>query len=541
MNKLRFTSLLKVFVLMIALAFISLKTINAQTYTSKETGEKLLTALHYIKTFYVDTVNESSIVEKAIINMLKELDPHSVYISKEDLEKAEEGLKGNFEGIGVTFQIHSDTIHVISPVSGGPSEKAGIHAGDMIVKINDEDATGEKVDNKFVFDRLRGKKGTEVNVSIKRKTNKDLLDFTIIRDKIPILSLDASYMLSPETGYIKLNRFSATSMKEYREAMKKLSEQGMQNLVLDLRNNSGGYMHTAIELSDEFLGTQKLIVYTEGVSSPKMEYKSTARGSFKKGKLVLIINEGSASASEIVSGAVQDWDRGIVIGRRSFGKALVQKPFPLPDGSIIRLTTAKYYTPSGRSIQKPYENGIEDYYKDFSRRAQNGELVNADSIHFPDSLKYFTSKHRTVFGGGGIMPDVFIPWDSTIISDYYTKLIRKGILSNYIIDYIDDNREDLNEHYPDIDLFIKDFSVEENILEGLTKYATEEGLTKTEEVNPKAMEFQIQQTKALIARNLYGVNAYFRIMNEIDEECNKALEIINDNTLFRKLSVSSKQ
>ncbi len=532
----RFHSSLKVFFLITALVFLSFESINAQKSSAEETDQKFSTALQYIRTFYVDTVNEPAIVEKAIISMLKELDPHSVYISKDDLEKAEEALKGNFEGIGVTFQIHNDTIRIISPISGGPSEKVGLLAGDMIVKINDENATGEKVDNDFVFDRLRGEKGTEVKVTVKRRTIKDLLDFTIIRDKIPILSIEASYMLSPETGYIKLNRFSMTTMREFHAAMKELETQGMKNLILDLRNNSGGYMNVAIDLADEFLDAQKLIVYTEGVASPKTEYKSTAKGSFKNGKLILIINEGSASASEIVAGAVQDWDRGIVIGRRSFGKALVQKPFPLPDGSMIRLTIARYYTPSGRSIQKPYENGIENYYEDLSRRIEKGELVNADSIHFPDSLKYFTSKNRLVYGGGGIMPDVFIPWDSTIVSDYYTKLITKGILNNYIIDYIDNNREDLNEHYPDIDTFIKDFSVNENITEGLVESAKKAGIEYKEEENRKAMEFETTQTKALIARNLYGVDAYFRIINQIDEECNKALEIIDDNTLFKKLT-----
>ncbi len=529
---------LKAIPFFIALLFISLQVSNAQKYPSDQTDEKFTTAMSYIRTFYVDTVNEPAIVEHAIISMLKELDPHSVYISKKDLAKAEEGLKGNFEGIGVTFQINDDTIHVISPIAGGPSEKVGILAGDMIVRINDEDATGEEVNNKFVFDRLRGKKGSEVEVGIKRRTNKEILDFTIVRDKIPIFSIDASYMLSPETGYIKLNRFSKTTMKEYRDAMKDLSQKGMKNLVLDLRNNSGGYMHVAIDLADEFLKTQKLIVYTEGTSSPKMEYKSTSQGSFKDGKLILIINEGSASASEILAGAVQDWDRGIVIGRRSFGKALVQKPFPLPDGSVIRLTTARYYTPSGRSIQKPYENGVDDYYKDFTRRAKRGELVNADSIQFPDSLKYFTSHHRQVYGGGGIMPDVFIPWDSTLISDYYTKLIRKGVLNSFIINYIDDNRNDLNEQYPDIDQFVTNFSLEEDFLKSLNDLAAEKGLNKPDEENPKSEEFQIQQIKALIARNLYGVEAYFRIINEMDEECLKALEIIDDNTLFNKITAN---
>lgn len=528
----------KLFLCGFVLAFLPAVTTHSQKYSAEQTDQKFSTALQYIRTFYVDTVNEAEIVEEAIIGMLKELDPHSVYISEDDLEKAEEGLKGNFEGVGVTFQIHNDTIHVISAISGGPSEKVGILAGDMIVKINGENATGEEIDNQYVFDRLRGEKGTKVDVSIKRRSNKELIDFTIIRDKIPIKSIDASYMISDETGYIKLNRFSMTTMKEFQEAINKLQSMNMKNLLLDLRNNSGGYMHTAVELADQFLEDNKLIVYTKGLASPKMEYNSTAKGNFEKGKLILIINEGSASASEIVAGAIQDWDRGVIIGRRSFGKALVQKPFPLPDGSIIRLTTARYYTPSGRSIQKPYENGVDDYYKDFAKRAKRGELVNADSIHFPDSLKYYTSNDRIVFGGGGIMPDVFIPWDTTLVSDYYTDLINKGILNNFILDYVDRKRDDLMLKYKDIEIFSENFVVDIKITDELKKYAENEEMKIKDEENTDIGEFEKTQIKALIARNLFDIEAYYRIMNTVDNECMKALEIINDDSRFKKLTAN---
>jgi carboxyl-terminal processing protease len=346
-------------------------------------------------------------------------------------------------------------------------------------------------------------------------------------------------MLGPETAYIKLNRFSMTTMKEYREAVKELRSKGMENLVLDLRNNTGGYMHIAIQLADEFLDNQKLVVYTKGEASPKQDYFASSRGGFEDGKLILIINEGSASASEILAGAVQDWDRGLVIGRRSYGKALVQKPYPLPDGSVIRLTTARYYTPSGRSIQKPYDDGVDEYFKDFSKRIKRGELVNADSINFPDSLKFFTKNKRVVFGGGGIMPDVFIPWDSNLVSDYYAKLLNRGIINDFIIDYLGKIRDDLLNDYPNIDTFINDYIINENFINSITEYADKKGIKNNDSTTDNVEnQFQNTQIKALIARNLYNLEAYYMIMNEIDEECLKAMEIIHNDALFTKLSAN---
>ncbi|MCK4406781.1 MAG: S41 family peptidase [Bacteroidales bacterium] len=509
----------------------------SQNYDPNKTGKKLAATMQIIKYYYVDSINEPELVENAIIETLKELDPHSAYISKEDIDKANEPLVGSFEGIGVSFQIFKDTILVIAPVPGGPSDKLGILAGDKIVKIDGEDATGSEINNKYVFEKLRGKKGTKVNVGIYRKGKKDLIDYTITRDKIPINSIDAVFMATPDIGYIKLNRFSKTTMEEFQESLKELEDKGMERLILDLRGNSGGYLNTAVELSDEFLPNNKLVVYTKGLRSPVREYNATLEGSFENGKLVILINEGSASASEIVSGAVQDWDRGIIIGRRSFGKGLVQRPFALPDGSVIRLTTARYYTPTGRSIQRPYESGIEDYYKDLYDRMKNGEMIHPDSIHFPDSLKYFTSKNRLVYGGGGIMPDVFIPWDSTRVSDYYSDLIRNGVLNKFVIQYIDDNRKKLLKKYPDFKTYENNFKVDDKFINNFIEFAEKEDVEKDEE-GFKISEVLIkQQIKALIARNLWDLSSYFEIVTKIDDGYLKAVEILEDGALFEELDI----
>jgi len=524
-------------VITIIISAFSNNYIFSQNYDPNKTGKKLATAMQIIKYAYVDSINEPELVENAIIETLKKLDPHSAYISKEDIDKANEPLVGSFEGIGVSFQIFKDTILVIAPIPGGPSDKLGILAGDKIVEIEGEDATGSKINNEYVFKKLRGKKGTKVNVGIYRKGKKDLIDYTITRDKIPINSIDAVFMASPDIGYIKLNRFSKTTMQEFRESLKELEDKGMEKLILDLRGNSGGYLNTAVELSDEFLPNNKLVVYTKGLRSPVHEYNATLEGSFENGKLVILINEGSASASEIVSGAVQDWDRGIIIGRRSFGKGLVQRPFQLPDGSVIRLTTARYYTPTGRSIQRPYENGVEDYYEDLYNRLKNGEMIHPDSIHFPDSLKYFTSKNRIVYGGGGIMPDVFIPWDSTRVSDYYSDLIRNGVFNKFIIQYIDDNRKNLLKKYPDFKTYENNFKIDNNFMDKFFEFAQKEGVEKDEEGFKISEVLLKQQIKALIARNLWDLSSYFEIVTKIDDGYLKAVEILEDGVLFEELEI----
>ena len=528
-------------IIILLFSFIIFINLNGYSQTNNlpdpnTTSKKLAATMQIIRYTYVDSINEVDLVENAIIETLKELDPHSTYISKKDLDAANEPLEGSFEGIGVTFQIFNDTILIIAPVPGGPSDKLGILAGDKIVKIDGKNATGEDINNKFVFDHLRGKKGTEVNVSIFRKGKKELIEYTIVRDKIPLNSIDATFMATPEIGFIKLNRFSKTSIEEFKESLDKLKKQGIKKLILDLRGNSGGYLKTAVKLSDEFLSGQKLIVYTEGLRSSTQKFHSTSFGGFKKGKLVVMINEGSASASEIVSGAVQDWDRGVVLGRRSFGKGLVQRSFILPDSSVIRLTTARYHTPTGRCIQRPYDNGVEDYYKDLYNRFKNGELENRDSIHFPDSLKYFTPKNRIVYGGGGIMPDVFVPWDSTKFTDYYSNLIRNRIFNDFIMNFMDNNRKKILKKYPELADFKKDFIVDNDFMTDFVEFAKEKGVESKQEEYNDSKEFLKTQIKALIARNLWDSSAYFEIVYKIDDEYLKAIEILEDNSLYKKIT-----
>lgn len=512
--------------------------LEAQSYAKpnqKETSQKFAAALFYIENFYVDTTNTPKIVENAIVDMLKELDPHSAYISKDDLDAANEPLEGSFDGIGVTFQLLRDTILVVSPVPGGPSEKLGIQAGDKIIRIDGEDAFGKKVNNKYVMDRLRGAKGTAVEVSIYRNKKPALIDYTIVRDKIPLNSIDATFMLDSDVGYIKLNRFSKTSMEEFHSSMNELKNVGMKNLILDLRGNSGGYLNVAVELSDQFLPDGKLIVYTEGTKSPRQDFNATNQGDFEQGQLIVLINEGSASASEIVSGAIQDWDRGIVMGRRSFGKGLVQRPFQLPDGSVIRLTSARYFTPTGRCIQRPYDEGTEDYYKDLFERQQKGELFNADSIHFPDSLKYKTVGNRTVYGGGGIMPDVFVPVDTLHLTDYYSNLVRKGVFNRFTIDYTNDHRAELNKAFNTTAAFRKNFEVDQKMMDAFLILAKSEGVEMHEEQFQRSEDFIKTQLKALIARNIWDIESYYEVMSDIDETLIEAMRLMHKKSVFSEL------
>ena len=523
------------------LVFLTMISVTGFGQSSKQdlTGvRKYIALMQMIKYAYVDTVNESKLVEKAIIETLKELDPHSVYISKKDLSRANEELVGNFEGIGVQFEILRDTINIVHPIPGGPSARLGIMSGDKIIKIEEENVTGKKISNQFVFDRLRGKKGTKVNISIYRPGKKGLIEFPIIRDKIPINSIDASYMIEPGIGYINLTRFSSTSTTEFLEDMKKLQSQGMTSLILDLRNNGGGYMNVAIELADQFLEAGKTIVYTQGHFSPRENYYSTGRGMFKNGKLVVMINESSASASEIVSGAIQDLDRGIIVGRRSFGKGLVQRPFQLPDSSEVRLTTARYYTPSGRCIQKSYAEGVDKYYEDYVTRLKHGELENSDSIKFPDSLKFHTSKGRIVYGGGGIMPDVFIPLDTTpFFTDYYMNIRRKNVLNLFVGDYVDQNRKELQKTYPEFDQFDKKFVVDDEFMKGFLALAEKQGVKMNEKEYAVSGSLIRSQIKSLIAEKLWDVNASFIVINHDDQEVQKAINVIKNDSLFDKLGI----
>lgn len=519
----------KNFIVLMVLVIISSFTLsNAQYFGSKQ-DIKLLRVLQLINNQYIDKVNEEEIVESAIIKMLEELDPHSIYISAEEVKEMNEPLQGNFEGIGVQFNILRDTIMVVMPVPGGPSEKVGIKAGDRIVKIDDEVVAGVGIKNTGVFDRLRGDKGSKVNVSIKRRDISSLLDFTITRDKIPIYSLDAAYMLDEKTGYIKINRFARTTIDEFKESLAKLKKQGIENLVLDLTGNGGGLMDQSIKLADEFLVNDQLIVYTEGLHSYKQEYFATDYGKFEKGNLVVLIDEGSASASEIVTGAVQDWDRAVVIGRRSFGKGLVQNQFLLPDGSMIRLTISKYLTPTGRHIQKPYDDGLEEYHKELAIRYAHGEMSDKSTIEFPDSLKYTTLvRGRTVYGGGGIMPDVFIPIDTTEYSDYYGSLVRKGVINSYVMDFVDNNRESLSLKYSTLEDFVKKFKFTKEMTSNLIQLAEKEEIEFNEE-QFKISEKQIKLIiTALIARDIFDTSAYYEIVNADNDMVLKAMDVFKN-------------
>lgn len=503
---------------------------------SKAALHKLSTIYYLIDNFYVDTANFENLTEEAIVAILKDLDPHSAYISKKDVQKANEPLEGSFEGIGVTFQIFQDTILVVSPVPGGPSDKVGIMAGDKIVKIDGEDAFGKKVNSEYVAKHLRGKKGTKVTLGIKRGNSSDLIDFDVVRDKIPLNSIDASFMLDKKIGYIKLDRFAKTTMDEFNEALTELKAKKMKSLILDLRGNSGGYLNIATELSNQFLKNDMTIVFTEGDKSSKQVFKTDRNGAFTDGKLVILIDEGSASASEIVSGAIQDWDRGVIIGRRSFGKGLVQRPFNLADGSVVRLTTARYYTPTGRCIQRAYDKGSEDYFKEMTKRMEHGEFYHADSIQFPDSLKYSTLvSGRTVYGGGGIMPDIFMPVDTSYSSRLYTDLVRKGILNRYTLEYVMAKRNEILSQYVDFDKFNAEFVVSDAMIEDFKKFAEKEGVTWNEKQFERSEPLIKLQLKALIARNEWNMENYYQVVLQLDKAINKAMEILNDNNQYRSI------
>lgn len=494
--------------------------------------------LRLIDSYYVDSTKVDDLTEKAIVEVLRSLDPHSVYISKAEVEKMNEPLQGNFEGVGISFNVYRDTLMVVTTVPGGPSEKVGIRAGDRIVSVDSKNIASIGLKNTDVYDLLRGKKGTKVEMKVKRKGEVNLLDFMVIRDKIPINSLDASYMLNNNTGYIKLNKFSATTTAEFFEAIQALKASSkLINLVLDLRGNGGGYLTAAIELADQFLAAYKLVVYTQGTHIEKKEYTSTAQGEFEQGKLVVLIDEGSASASEIVAGAIQDWDRGVLIGRRSFGKGLVQQPFPLTDGSMVRLTTQHYYTPSGRCIQKPYTEGVDAYRKDFINRMDDGELFSKDSVNQNKTLKFATKvSSRVVYGGGGIMPDVFIPMDTSKYYIYYNNLGRKNVIYTGVLDIMDGNRDSFKQKYSDFKTFTDKFEVSDEMVEKILAAGEKEGVKRNDE---KSVDFARplikRQMKGLIARDLFSMSHYFQIMNADDETIKKAVEVITQKGTYEKI------
>ncbi len=483
---------------------------------------------------YTENPDMDKLSAVAINAMLKSLDPHSVYIPAKDVERANEPLQGNFEGVGISFQIVSDTIVVGSVIDGGPSEKVGLQVGDKIIRIDRQPATGDTINNQFVFNHLRGKKGTVVNLDILRQGT--VYNFEITRDKVPIYSVDTYFMADSTIGYIRLTRFARTSVDEFNKALKSLKKQGMLSLILDLRGNSGGFLDIACNLANEFLDRGQLIVYQEGRRTPHQNFNANGRGHFRADRenphpLVILIDEGSASASEIVSGAIQDWDRGTLIGRRSFGKGLVQRMMPLSDGGQIRLTTARYYTPSGRCIQRPYDKGSDAYRDDISERYKHGELVNADSIHFPDSLRYRTAHGRTVFGGGGIMPDIFVPLDTMRLSDYYISLRGKGLLNTFPLNWADAHRKD--PKVQTFELFLENYdtfgldaqlaaaAIEKGIVRDTDKEAAEPERTAHSD------RYLALMLKAQIAKDLFGIEYYYKVMKDIDEPFLRALDFLH--------------
>ncbi|TRX70673.1 S41 family peptidase [Carboxylicivirga sp. M1479] len=502
--------------------------IQAQVYDKNI--QKLQLTYQLVNSLYVDSVDNEGLVEEAIVGMLKSLDPHSVYISADEVKEMNEPLDGSFEGVGIQFNILDDTLMVVNPVIGGPSEKVGIRAGDRIVGIDGENVAGTGIKNSDVFKYLRGEKGTKVNLNILRRGSNDELKFVVVRDKIPLYSVEAAYMATPKTAYVKISRFALSTHDEFVEALEKLEKDDYENLILDLRGNGGGYLKAAIDIADELLDKDKLLVYTEGLNSERRSHHARKKGLFEKGNLIVMIDEGSASASEIVSGAVQDWDRGLVIGRRSFGKGLVQRPFDFPDGSMIRLTIAEYYTPAGRCIQKEYKDGVAAYHNELGERYLHGELSNEDSIHFDENLEYKTKvSGRTVYGGGGIMPDVFVAVDTSMYSDYYRDLVASGSVNRMILNYIDDHRNELKSRYTKYQDFEKEFSVDQDIFDLLISEGEDADIEYNDEEFNTSKPLLEAQVKALIARDLFTSSAYFQSINPMSEVYNKAIQIVESN------------
>lgn len=490
--------------------------------------QKLNYAEQIIEKFYVDTVNSGDIVEAGIVAMLKKLDPHSTYTNPEETRELTEPLQGNFSGIGIQFNMLNDTLYVVQTVPGGPSEKVGLLAGDRILSANDTVISGVKKKNTDIQKILRGPKGSVVNVNVLRKGAKGPIEFRIVRDDIPIASVDASFMAAPGVGYVRVSRFGESTFDEVRKALAELAAKGMRDVIVDLEDNGGGYLKAAYDLAGLFLDAGDTVVFTKGVRVEPFYYRTVADGPMNRGRVVVMVNQFSASASEILAGAMQDNDRGVVVGRRTFGKGLVQRPFPFPDGSMIRLTTQRYYTPSGRSIQKPYVAGEEDSYEhELIDRLQHGEYTNADSVHFADSLRYETLRlRRPVYGGGGIMPDWFVAVDTTKYSDYYRDIVAKGLLNQYCVNYIDENRKALRKKYRTEDSFVEQFTVTPEMLDGLRALGEKEGVKFNQEQYDRSLPVIQTIMKALIGRDLFTQSTYFRIANVLNPVYGEAVRIV---------------
>ena len=515
-------------------AILSLYSVLAAAQMHINLGEgsplrKLQIAEIATSSLYVDSVDENKLVEDAIRGMIEKLDPHSSYSTPKEVQAMNEPLQGNFEGIGVQFNMIDDTLMVIQPVTNGPSEKVGIIAGDRIVSVNDTAIAGVKMSKEEIMKRLRGPKGTKVVLGVVRSGIKDRLTFTVVRDKIPVKSVDASYIIRPGIGYIRIGNFGATTHQEFCDALKELQQKGAKDLVLDLQENGGGYLQAAVNIANEMLGNGDLIVYTEGRRVPRQDYRADGHGMFREGKIVVLVDEYTASAAEIVSGSIQDQDRGLVVGRRTFGKGLVQRPIDLPDGSMIRLTIAHYYTPAGRCIQKPYEKGKQkDYAMDVINRLKHGELTNPDSIHFADSLRFETLReHRAVYGGGGIMPDYFVPLDTTRYTNFHRQLAAKGVIIQQNLRYIDKNRKQLKKQFSDFQLFKRQFEVPQSLIDAVIAEAAKQNVKPKDDDEQQRTLPQLRlQLKALIARDLWDMSEYYSIINEESDVVRRALEVI---------------
>jgi carboxyl-terminal processing protease len=518
-------SLVLILGIFIGSTFAPSDTSGAISFNGKSKSSKIDEVVNYVKSQYVDTIKEDQLIDKTIEAMLQNLDPHSAYITAAELSSTNEPLQGNFEGIGVEFNIVDDTIRVIAAIPGGPSEKVGVQAGDKVIKVDGKAVAGIKITNKQVMEKLKGEGGTKVKVSMMRRGKPKLIDFTITRGTIPIYSIDVAYMVSPKTGYIKISRFAATTYDEYMEAFEKLQKQGMQQLIVDLRGNGGGYLNTAVDIADEFLGDGKEVVYTIGKARPRTDYKATSRGSFEHGKLMVLIDDGSASASEILSGALQDNDRATIIGRRSFGKGLVQEQSEFTDGSAVRLTIARYYTPTGRCIQKSYADGLEAYYDEENSRYKNGELENADSIKVNDSLKFKTPAGKIVYGGGGITPDVFVGIDTAGRTLYLSEVLYNGLVNDFAFQYSDQEREKLKA-YKTAENYNKSFEITSAIFNDFIAFAEKNNVKRNDKEIALSEGILKNQLKALIARNIWNNDGFYQVIQSQDNVLKKAVQLM---------------
>ena len=512
-------------------------TVSAQR-SMPQALQKLLNAEYAISTLYVDTINEDKLVEEAIKGMLESLDPHSSYTDAKETKELEEPLQGEFSGVGIQFNMNKDTLYVIQTIPGGPSERVGVLAGDRIIYVNDTTIAGVKMKNSDIQKRLRGKKGTNVTIKVKRPGVKDLITFRITRDNIPLHSIDAQYMLDERTGYLRISRFGAKTHEEMMDALKQLEKQGMTQLIMDLNDNGGGYLNAAIDMCNEFLDRGQLMVYTEGENSPRNEANANGWGNYKTLPMVVMVNQYSASAAEIFAGAMQDWDRAVVVGRRTFGKGLVQRPFKFEDGSMMRLTVARYYTPSGRCIQKPYSRGDKKAYeKELLDRYNEGEYYSLDSIQFNDSLRYTTRVNgRTIYGGGGVMPDIFVPVDTTEYSTYYRDMTAKGILNQYAIKYVDKNRKAISKQFKTVKDFDNGFTVSDEMMRDFIAMGEQDSVKYDEEKYRTSEQLLKDIIKGLIARDVYGdQSAYSVILNHRNRDLQAAIAVLNDPERFQRL------